>query len=109
MPGGARVEVSRGLVGQQNARRVGDRARDRNPLLLAAGKFRRPVREALLQSEIAEQVGGAARGFLAREAADHLRQDHVLDRGKFHQQMMELVNEADLRAADARALGIRQR
>ena len=61
--GGARVEISGRLVGQQDARRVGDRARDRDPLLLAAGKFRRPVREALLESEIAEQIGRASRRF----------------------------------------------
>ena len=65
--------------------------------------------EAVLEAEIAQQLDAAAGRVLAAEPADHLRQDHVLDRGKFHQQMMELVNEADLRAADARALGIRQR
>jgi hypothetical protein len=34
--GGARVEISGRLVGEQNARRIGDRARDRDPLLLTA-------------------------------------------------------------------------
>ena len=41
--GGARVEIAGRLVGEQDARRVGDRARDRDALLLAAGQFRRPV------------------------------------------------------------------
>ena len=40
---GARVEVAGRLVGEQDARRVGDRARDRDALLLAARKLRRPV------------------------------------------------------------------
>ena len=42
--GGARVEIAGRLVGQQDARRVGDRARDRDALLLAAGELRRAVR-----------------------------------------------------------------
>ena len=37
--GGARVEIAGRLVGEQDARRVGDRARDRDALLLAAGKL----------------------------------------------------------------------
>jgi hypothetical protein len=52
--GGARVEVSGGLVGQQNARRVGDRARDRYALLLAAGKFRRTIICGMITFSIAE-------------------------------------------------------
>ena len=57
--GGVRVEISGRLVGQQDARRIGDRARDRDPLLLAARELRRPVRQALLEPEIVEQLGGA--------------------------------------------------
>ena len=57
--GGARIEIAGRLVGQQHARRVGDRARDRDALLLAAGKLRRAVFEALLQAEIAQQLVGA--------------------------------------------------
>ena len=48
--GGVRVEIAGRLVGQQEARRIGDRARDRDPLLLAAGKLRRPVREPLARA-----------------------------------------------------------
>ena len=59
MVGGVRVEISGRLVGQQHARRIGDRARDRDALLLAAGKFRRPVREPLAQAEIGQQLGRA--------------------------------------------------
>ena len=45
----------------------------------------------------------------ARRASDHLRQHHVLQRGEFRQQMMELVNKADGVAPDRGARGIRQR
>ena len=57
--GGVRIEVAGRLVGEQHARRVGDRARDRDALLLAAGQFRRPVRDALAEAEIGEDFGGA--------------------------------------------------
>ena len=65
--------------------------------------------ETILEPEIAQQVARAPGRLPAREAADHLRHDHVLDRGEFHQQVVELVDEADLDAADARALGVRER
>src|SRR5215470_11673977 len=57
--GGTWVEVSGGLVGKEDARRVGHRARDRDALLLAPRKLRRPVSQALLQAEIAKQVASA--------------------------------------------------
>ena len=52
--GGADVEIAGRLVGEKDARRIGDRARDRDALLLAAGEFRRPVREAILEAEIGQ-------------------------------------------------------
>jgi hypothetical protein len=39
---------------------------------------------------------------------DELRHHDVLQRGEFRQQVMELVDEADLVAADRRALVVRQ-
>ena len=44
--GRVRVEIAGGLVGQDQARRVGQRPADRDPLLLAAGQPGRPVVEA---------------------------------------------------------------
>ena len=103
---GLGVEIPGRLVGEQNSRRVGDSARDRHPLLLATGKLGRPVGQALLEAKIGEQIGRAFGGFLPRQAADHLRHDDILDRGEFHQQVMELIDEADLGAADSGTLGI---
>ena len=57
--GGAQIEVSGWLVGKQNARRVGDGARDRDALLLAAGELRRPMGETLLKAQVRQQLGGA--------------------------------------------------
>ncbi len=51
-----RVEVAGRLVGEQQARRVGDGAGDRHPLLLAAGKLARPVLGALLHPHIGEKL-----------------------------------------------------
>ena len=56
---GAHVEIAGRLVGQEDARRVGDRARDGDALLLAAGQLGRPVRQALLETEIGQELGGA--------------------------------------------------
>ncbi len=61
--GRARVEIAGRLVGQQDARRIGDRARDRDALLLAAGQLRRAVRQALLQAEIGQAA--RPRGWIA--------------------------------------------
>ena len=52
--GGVRIEVSGRLVRQQHPRRIGDRARDGDALLLAAGQFGRPVRDAVAEAEIGQ-------------------------------------------------------
>ncbi len=54
--GGVQVEISGRLVGQQDAGRIGDCARNRHALLLAAGQLRRPVIEASAQAQIVEEL-----------------------------------------------------
>ena len=54
--GGTRVEIASRLVGEQHARRIGNRTRDRDALLFAAGELRGAVFEPFLQAEIAEQL-----------------------------------------------------
>ena len=56
------------------------------------------------ETEIAEELARAGCGLGARQARDHLRQDEVLERRELRQQMMELVDEADLRAPQRRPL-----
>jgi hypothetical protein len=63
--------------------------------------------EAVLEAQIGEQLGRPLDRLPARQPADHLRQDHVLERGKFRQQMMGLVDEADIGAADLGAVRVR--
>ncbi|GJE44510.1 hypothetical protein AEGHOMDF_3698 [Methylobacterium soli] len=109
MAGRVRVEIAGGLVGQQQARPVGDRPRDGDALLLAARQLRRPVHQPVLEAEEAQKLGGAAPRLLAREPADELGHHHVLLRRELGQQVVELVDEAHLLAAQARALGVAHR
>ena len=106
---GARIEVAGRLVGEQErgalatARAIATRCC--SPPESSAGRWVQPLAEA----EIAEQLGGARRRLaLARRPADHLRQHHVLQRGELGQQLVELVDEADVGAADARCARRRQ-
>ena len=62
--GGARIEIAGRLVGQQDARRIGDRARDRDALLLAAGQLAPAgASSRSLEAEIAQQLVGALARF----------------------------------------------
>ena len=58
------VEVAGRLVGQHDRRIVGQRARDRHALLLAAGQLRRVVMAAIRQPDVGEQRS-RARGRVA--------------------------------------------
>ena len=70
---GVAVEIAGRLVGDQDGRLDGERAGDRDPLLLAAGKLRRIVRQPLAEADLAEHgarpregVGAARRAPAAR-------------------------------------------
>src|SRR5262249_41601093 len=91
---GCWIEVAGWLIGQQQLGRVGERARYGGALLLSARQLGGLVREALTQSEHGEQLFGASLTGAARNTADHLWQQHVLERGKFRQQLVKLVDEA---------------
>ena len=57
--GGGLVEIAGGLVGEDQSRAVGERAGDRDALLLAAGELARAVGQPLGEAERAEQGFGA--------------------------------------------------
>ena len=80
---------------------VGERASDRDALLLAAGKLRRPVVPALGKPERAEQLLGPRLGPAARQPEDELRQHDVLQRREFRQEVVKLIDEANLHPPDA--------
>ena len=58
-----RIEVAGRFVGEQQARRAGERARDRGALLLAAGEFGRVVLHARAQADAAQRVFDARLAF----------------------------------------------
>ena len=64
---------------------------------------------ALADLHVVEQLRGRARAAsLARQARDQLRHHDVLERRELRQQVMELVDEADIVAADRGALVVGQ-
>ena len=94
------VEIPGRLVGEHQRRIVGQRARDRHALLLAARELRRIVMAAIVQPHLVEQRLGAGGGIgAARDLHRHL---DVLERGQRRHQVEELEDEADLLAAQAR-------
>ena len=107
MLGRFRIEIARRLVGQKQLRRVGKAAADCGPLLLAARHSRRPVIDAIRKANAAKQFARPRLRLAPRGTADQLRNDDVLKRGKFRQQLMKLIDEADIRAPQPRAVLLR--
>ena len=60
------------------------------------------------EAQVSQQFDRPGLGFGPRQSTDHLRQQDVLKRGKLRQQMVGLVDETDLVAADAGTLMIGQ-
>ena len=78
-----RVEVAGRLVGQKQARGVGDRARNRHTLLLTAGQFCRSVLATMADAHVIEQLCRAFLRLCRRQTGNHLRHHDVLDRREF--------------------------
>ena len=94
------IEIAGRLVGEDQRRIVGQRARDRNALLLAARELRRIVMAAIVQPDFVEQRLRARRRIAP--AGDLHRHLDVFDRGQRRHEMKELEDEADLLAAQPR-------
>ena len=99
------VEVAGRLVAEQHSRVVGERADDRDALLLAAREPRRAVVARAAPGQPGASGGGGLLACPGRGAmqADELRQRRVFERRKFGQQVMELVDETEVGAAQQRA------
>src|SRR5262245_18139517 len=95
---GLRVEVTRGLVGEKNLGPIHERASDRNPLLLSAGKLNRVVIQAVFETDPLQQICGAATGVIF--TADLRGHHHVLQSGQRRQQLAALEDETDKLVAD---------
>ena len=77
----AGVEVAGGLVGEQQGRAVHERARDRDPLALAAGDLVREVIGPLREAHAPERLEGALASLAPRHAAVHEGELDVLGGG----------------------------
>ena len=107
-PRGVGVEIARGFVGGDDRRIVGERARNRDALLLAAGERRRQLVRAVGQTDVREQLERALAALAHRPGSQEIhRQRHVLGDGQRRQQLEELEHDPHRRAAEAgeRALG----
>ena len=106
--GGRAVEVAGRLVGENAVGLAGERARDRHPLALAARELRWPMAEPLAEADLAQHRRRPLARLVATEAADAQRHGDVVERGEFGQQVMELVDEAEMAVAPLALLGRRR-
>ncbi len=111
LQGHERVEAWQGLVRQGAFRQVAaELMRDHYDPRYARSEARHgnvPAEALHLASLAPAGLRAAAQQRLgARTALGHLRQRHVLGGGEFRQQVVELVDEADLRAARGGALAL---
>ncbi len=104
--GGLPVEVAGRLVGQHAGRFGDQRPGDGCPLTLATGQFRRRVVESVPQPDLREYRRRPSLGFGFRHPADEQRHGHVFQRGKLRQQVMELIDEAEMPIAHFAAFRI---
>ena len=104
---GAAVQVSGGLVGQQDRGLLGQRPGYAHPLLLAAGQLRRPVLDPVSQADAVQGVEGPSPPVLP-VAVEH-RQLDVLQRAQTGQQAVGLEDEPDLPVPDLREAVVAER
>jgi hypothetical protein len=107
---GGGVEVAGRLVGQQERRLVGQRARDRRTLLLAPGEGGRHLVGLVADAHPFQQLPRPAAPVAHRDFLGEVhRQHHVLDHRQRGQQLEELEHQPDVLPPPAGQLGLRQR
>ena len=92
---GGRIQVARGLVGQDQGRMRHQRASDRHALLLAARQLRRRVPGPVTEAHVIQRFLGALVALGRRHARIDQRQLDVLERRGPRQQVEILEHEAD--------------
>ena len=100
------VEVAGRLVGEHQWRAIGERARHRDPLLLAARQLGRTMVEPLTQPQLGQQLGRPGARRIGFGTEDQLRQQDILGGVEIGQQMVELIDKAEHVAAKIGALVI---
>ena len=99
-----RIEVAGRLVGEQDDRLAGDRARHGDALLLTAGQLARQVFRAVRHAHALEGVGHTLAAFGRPHPAVGERQLDVLEHRQVANQVEALEDESDLAIADPRPL-----
>ena len=105
---GRRVEVAGRLVGEDQARRDGERPGDGDALLLAARQLRGQMVQARRQPHAADVLLDPPLALGRREAAIAQRDVDVVEDVEVGDQVEALEDEADLLVADARLLAVRE-
>ena len=96
---GVTVEIAGGFIGKQQLRAAVERARQRDPLLLAAGKLYRQMVQALTQPQLLQQCPGAAAALAIAFAAQQRRKLDIFQRIEGGDQHKRLKNKADVLSA----------
>ena len=102
-----RVEVSGGLVGEHDLGSAGERARDRDALLLTSGQLRRAVFQARAQPDDVDDVVEPCLVGIA--TGERERKRDVLHRGERGDEVVGLEHETDAIAPDLRELLVGER
>src|SRR5581483_3993760 len=97
---GGFVEIAGGFVGHENVGAWRQRARERHALLLAAGKLRGVMIEAVLKSDRGKLPTRALHGVV--DAGEFERHRNILHRGHGRNKMEGLEYDADMASAKAR-------
>src|SRR5437588_5221457 len=92
---GGRVERAGRLVSQQDRRMIHQRAGNRHPLPLAAGKLVGPVRHAIREIDRAQRFPGHLVALSSRNTPVNQRQFDVVQRRRARQQIESLNHELD--------------
>jgi hypothetical protein len=100
------IEIPRWFVREKDLRIHGQSARDRCPLLLAAGKLPGTVRHSRTQADPCQQLGCSASRIHFGPTSDPERHHHVLQRREFAQEMMKLEYEAHRPISELAELGL---
>src|ERR1035437_3460785 len=102
--GGVLVQVAGGLVGQEQARIVDQRAGQCHALLLAARELAGPMAASIREVNFPEPVGRCVQRLPLADAAGKQRHGHVFQSAELRQQVLELPDIADLAVAKGRCL-----
>jgi hypothetical protein len=93
------VEVGERLVEEEEPGPVGDRARERNPLLLAAGQLGGPPREHRVQPEVRAHIPCLCTPLRLRHPLDLQRVGDVVDDGHVRVERVVLEDHRDVSGA----------